>query len=386
MSLTWTDNVTPLNAVNMNNLLQQDEVNPPGARLVANKLLAADAQPAFQINGDGKIQWGPGGATVMDANLYRDQPGFIRTDGGILATPLGPLGYGAFYTRVAGDAPNWRWVVQNDGRISWGPGNAGFDTVLYRYAASRLGTDSEFTISRPSPTADPAITIRGQSDAVSRYSVRADGQMQWGDGTNVRDTTLSRTGSNVLSLSGNLVTGGPIYSGNAVYAGNLGNSWGFIANNQAHGYDPLLIGQIAGQPNWMFNINTDGSMSWGPGNAAQDVNLFRQAGNILATNNYFNAGGGITANNGSANQISLGGDGHLYFSNASDVSIYKNSAGSLQIVAPVATGISADLYVVGAGANGFSGLYLNMPGLGWRQVKFGNANSMSGGRGLYIDN
>lgn len=44
-----------------------------------------DTQDAFTIDFDGKMQWGPGGTTNPDVNLYRSGSGVLRTDGVIMS-------------------------------------------------------------------------------------------------------------------------------------------------------------------------------------------------------------------------------------------------------------------------------------------------------------
>src|SRR4051794_4521277 len=46
----------------------------------ANYLLAANTQPAYRAYGDGKQEWGPGGATIPDTNLYRPSAHKLKTD------------------------------------------------------------------------------------------------------------------------------------------------------------------------------------------------------------------------------------------------------------------------------------------------------------------
>lgn len=48
--------------------------------VLANWLLSADSNPAFRILGDGKHEWGAGGATVPDTNLYRSAADTLKTD------------------------------------------------------------------------------------------------------------------------------------------------------------------------------------------------------------------------------------------------------------------------------------------------------------------
>src|SRR5262245_20803966 len=53
------------------NYVPLDGVVVAGTRIFANKLLVGDAQPSFRILGDGKHEWGPGGATAPDTRIYR---------------------------------------------------------------------------------------------------------------------------------------------------------------------------------------------------------------------------------------------------------------------------------------------------------------------------
>lgn len=39
-----------------------------------------DTQPRFELSASGKMQWGPGGATVLDTNLYRSAASILQTD------------------------------------------------------------------------------------------------------------------------------------------------------------------------------------------------------------------------------------------------------------------------------------------------------------------
>ena len=78
---------------------------------------------------------------VAHSNLYRGTRG-LATDSQI-------------ESRVTADA-NARWFVRADGTTRWGPGTAGFDTDLYRSAASVLGTTSTFR-SEPTNTGFDAL-------------------------------------------------------------------------------------------------------------------------------------------------------------------------------------------------------------------------------------
>lgn len=62
-----------------------------------------------------------------------------------------------YESRVTADA-NARWFVRADGTTRWGPGTTGFDTDLYRSAASILGTTSTFRV-EPTNTAFDGLAV-----------------------------------------------------------------------------------------------------------------------------------------------------------------------------------------------------------------------------------
>lgn len=53
---------------------------PSGQDLIWSVLSASDAQAAFEILGSGKILWGPGGSSARDTNLYRLAADLLKTD------------------------------------------------------------------------------------------------------------------------------------------------------------------------------------------------------------------------------------------------------------------------------------------------------------------
>lgn len=65
--------------------VSKDHVEVAATRIFASKLLAADANPAFRILGDGKHEWGAGGASAVDTNLYRSAANVLKTDDTLLA-------------------------------------------------------------------------------------------------------------------------------------------------------------------------------------------------------------------------------------------------------------------------------------------------------------
>ena len=140
------------------NTLLQDRVTVAGTRILANKLLSADANPAFRIMGDGDIEWGAGGASAPDTTLYRSVANTLKTDDdfsvalnvlmdgatSILNFRAGAAAStGSIAMVVTGDT-NSRFQLNRGGIMEWGPGNAAVDTNLYRSATSVLKTDDRF--------------------------------------------------------------------------------------------------------------------------------------------------------------------------------------------------------------------------------------------------
>src|SRR5258706_1652069 len=104
---------------------------------------------------------------------------------------------------IASDT-NFRFRVDTNGRFDWGPGNAGTDTNLYRASASKLATDDEFAINRPT-SGDVGFAVSAAGDAADRFRVLASGTAQWGDGTSAVDTNLYRSAASTLKTDDSLV-------------------------------------------------------------------------------------------------------------------------------------------------------------------------------------
>src|SRR6516162_8939163 len=61
--------------------LPADTVVAAATRIISNILASGDTQPAWQVLGSGKMNWGPGGTTAVDTNLYRSAASVLKTDG-----------------------------------------------------------------------------------------------------------------------------------------------------------------------------------------------------------------------------------------------------------------------------------------------------------------
>jgi hypothetical protein len=155
----WPDTTTPITQAALDTIedgivaaVAKDEVIVAGTRLVANKLQGADTQPAFRILGDGKVEWGVGGTTALDVNLYRSAANVLKTDDTLqvgtavtLTPPNADLGNAAYDVWVTGETQR-RWYVARNGDMTWGSGSAAGDTNLYRSAADTLKTDDSLLV------------------------------------------------------------------------------------------------------------------------------------------------------------------------------------------------------------------------------------------------
>lgn len=180
----WVDNTTPVDASRMNHIeagldgaVQMDSELAAAVRLVANKLLTADANQAFRILGDGKHEWGPGGASALDTELHRYGVGRLSTFSEF--DIIRGAGTTALAVFRSGDA-NRRLAVDDQGKLQWSDGTAAPDTDLLRSAATRLATTAKFD-----PT---SLNLQTKAGAP------VDGDMASGaqDGDIAIDTTNSR--------------------------------------------------------------------------------------------------------------------------------------------------------------------------------------------------
>jgi hypothetical protein len=209
--VNWVDNVTPLDQAHLNQMdayiatldtskadasavtagdalkVDKDSVVVAATRIVASKLLAGDAQPAFQIIGDGKHQWGAGGANLVDTNLYRSATATLKTDQDFRSA--------GSITALDGNA-SFQIALTSLGVRFGNPA----DTNLYRSAAGQLKTDG--------------MILTGNS-VISCYGGVGEVFLSYGGpavaatiafGTN-RDTNLYRQAASALRTDGEMWIG-----------------------------------------------------------------------------------------------------------------------------------------------------------------------------------
>lgn len=350
----WVDGVTPVNAANLDKLeagvadaVAQDEVTVAGTRIVANKLLLADAQPSFRIMGDGKIQWGEGGASSVDTNLYRGGINILKTDGQIMSA-RSDGGAGFFFnpaTAIGFVFESWvgvevqpRMRVTSTGTISWGPGGASaVDTNLYRWGANILKTDGQIVAARSDGAAgfffNPATATGFVFESYvgvesnPRMRVTYDGAISWGaGGASALDTNLYRSAANTLKTDDALIVTSSIMSNNS------GGGAGFMYNPTTNtGWS--LYSYVAADANPLFSATCAGVLAWGAGGAsAVDTNLYRSAANTLNTDDVFQAAE-LVGRPGTTGQVRISDDGtipRILFGNALDTNLYRSAANVLK--------------------------------------------------------
>jgi hypothetical protein len=327
--------------------VDKDSVVVAATRIVANKLLAGDAQPAFRILGSGRQEWGAGGAAAADAVLYRELAGRLRTDtffraqdttiGGI--GPSGVTGIRFLDTDLYRSGAN---LLKTDGALTLGMdltvanGGSGsiyfgsaLDTNLYRAAAAQLRTDGDLLI--------------GQS-AVVAYGNPA-GKLYFGSAV---DTSLYRAASGVVKTDGYFYAGQAIYANQgaatqvglvAVGGSQAGLSFGSAGDANLYRAAAgtlktdgvLSVGSHVQTLGHLMCVSDTGKLFFG---TAADTNLYRSAATALRTDGTLQSGSIMQAAFGTANEVGIGWGGlpgaGLYFGNAADTNLYRLSSGALK--------------------------------------------------------
>jgi len=239
-------------------------------------LASADANPAYIVNGDGTLHWGPGGATAPDTNLYRSAAGYLETDGRLLAGSL-------VYANAGGGA--------NEVNIGWN-GSAidagvlfGGDTNLYRSAAGVLRTDGDFLASH---------NIRSWAGGAGEiYLGGSTGQATIYFGS-AYDTNLYRSAAGDLKTDGRFLGVGDVIA-------RLGAVQQVIMGDNNAGAAGLRFG------------------------SAGDTNLYRSAAGQIATDSQ------LKVNNSSNSAVWLSGaSAGILFGSAADTNLYRAAAGTLK--------------------------------------------------------
>lgn len=356
----WQDGVTPVNAVNLNKIEQgilaidggpgagtmvpRDDATVAGTRIHRNKLLAGDTQPAFQILGNGTITWGPGGSTAPDVALYRFMADTLALDDDFLfnggAARFLKTGPGTIISSARGGDANYRFLVDDQGYMRFGPGNTSDDVALYRAFAGALYLNGMLGLNEAG-AGNAALATLVNADTSFRFTLTANGTHNWGPGNAAQDTNLYRIST------GRLRTDGDLDVGNALV-------WGAMYQNTGK-----------------FFANSDGSLEWGQGDWTRDSKLYRAGAYILRTNGGLQVDGGVIVDRADSG-------GKLYFGSAADTNLYRSAAdvlktddtlavaGEIQALQSASSG--AGIRMPSLASNGFTLLMCQAGDPNWRFV------------------
>jgi hypothetical protein len=347
------------NGKTLDDKVDKDSIVMAAVRLVQSKLLTADAQPAFRIMGDGKIEWGAGGSSAPAVSLYRygneslgASAGLaVRHDWGIWTEGSTPAASNMISHYAPGSDNQPRIRIKGDGQLEWGPGGSAVtDTKLYRQTAGILHTNSAFTsdvsfyVNAPN-TIDAVFATWTAGGSNTRFLIGADGKTWWGNGIADPDVNLYRDAADWLATDDSLWVKGTIYSSGAIEGNPL-------LGSRISGTQVALGIYVTGAAQDSFHSLADGTLQWGPGNAAVDTDLFRSGAASLYTNSQFAASGQIISKAGTALQIALAYDGKLYFGNALDTNLYRSVANFLKTDDNFVIASPNNLYIEGTGTQG----------------------------------
>lgn len=261
-------------------------------------------------------------------------------------TPL-PTGY----SLLATDSADAR---KSDTGLPGAGGPAGYHATLHNLAAAAInGIESNLGLeaqgSFPSVAArltalESAPNLSGSAgadlfrarvtaDAQARFTINADGPLEWGSGAAALDTNLYRSAANQLRTDDAFAIGAAAESTLHGGAGVAFATTGVAtitraANNQ------ILYAGLVGDAESRFQIDAVGLHRWGAGAGAPDVTLFRQEAGALRTNGAFQAASDLTARIAGAGQIALGAVGPgalagMTFGSAADTNLYRSAANVL---------------------------------------------------------
>lgn len=242
-----------------------------------------------------------------------------------------------FTSDVTGDT-NDRFVINANGLLEWGPGNAALDTNLFREGASILRTNDYLV-------ADNDMIARyGQSAAMlmGLAGPSSEAGLQFGL---AGDTNLYRVAADELQTD-------DVFRSDKAIIAETGNA-----------------GQVALGQQGPAN---QAGIKFG---SAADTNLYRGAADTLKTDDEFYAVGQVAAKNGAASQVLIGnlgpgGEAGALFGSAGDTNLYRSAADTLSTSDAFTVGGNY-LSVAGAFSLGKPSVYSGA-GNGGGVLSFGN--------------
>ena len=288
--------------------------------VLANKLLDADAVTAFGIFGDGKMEWGAGGASARDTNLYRLLANYLASDDCFVSNRTATTD-DAFAARISTDTQS-RFMAKASGSLEFGAGGASVrDTHVTRKNAGTLGIGGTSTASQllvgdwPATAGAPAWVMVGHADLdqtlTGNYSLLINGSGQTILNSPSGQTTLLRIANSTIAtiaatgismaatmkVSQNaaptvaddltnktycdlkLPLAGGTMTGTLAFSAVAGAR---IQANQQSGVAVLGNKLVSSDANQAFTILGQGNIMWGAGGAsALDTTMGRLGAGIL---------------------------------------------------------------------------------------------------------
>lgn len=150
-------------------------------------------------------------------------------------------------TRISGDV-HARFILTNDGRMKWGPGNVNQDCEIRRSAANklicldRLKLSGNFFESERAATTDEYLYGFITGDTNPRIQIMGDGSIEIGPGNAATDCVVARRAANIINTPDRLEVGS-LGFGNSSAGGAVGTCVAkaevFNATGSSIGYLPI---------------------------------------------------------------------------------------------------------------------------------------------------
>jgi hypothetical protein len=168
-----------------------------------------DTYARASLTNNGYLQFGAGGGTTMDTNLYRSGADALKTDDTFQALRIG-AGQAPDATYVLGITGGLKQSVDADNYVSLSSGV---------YLATR-GAVGNVTFSSK-------VSSGGVADSANRFQISTEGKHWWGNGTDAVDTNLYRLTADYLTTDDGLVVSGFVGIG----VTNPTNALAIVAND-----------------------------------------------------------------------------------------------------------------------------------------------------------
>lgn len=207
------------------------------------------------------------------------------------------------------------------------------DADLYRGAAGVLRTSGSLTVDNDLTVLDDillsgtgsrilfqglsgdvsAIDVLQTGDSFGRVRVTSGGVIEWGDGAGAQDANLYRSAANELRTDDAFSAGGAI---TGLSHSALAASSGAITF--ASTFSPNTF------PSW--RLTAAGRLEWGDGTSI-DTNLYRDAANVLKTDDLLSAAGLVNSGRNVVNVTTVAASGGTYAVTATDEVIHVTGLG-----------------------------------------------------------